>query len=107
MIGDLRLAKELAEASGFTITAGTPGYMAPEQGDNGARVDQRADVYAIGATVYRTVTGQVPGYGDTTVVRPRVLRPELPVEADQVIMRALQRDPNVRWPNARASPRSR
>ncbi|MEV2240890.1 protein kinase [Micromonospora sp. NPDC049891] len=48
LIADLGLAKALAVASGLTMRAGTPGYMAPEQDDALAIVDERADVYALG-----------------------------------------------------------
>ncbi|WP_117213793.1 protein kinase domain-containing protein [Allorhizocola rhizosphaerae] len=48
MIADLGLAKELAVASGLTARAGTPGFMAPEQDDPLAVVDERTDVFGLG-----------------------------------------------------------
>jgi eukaryotic-like serine/threonine-protein kinase len=57
LVADLGLAKALANASGFTIAAGTPGYMPPEQATPGGGLDIRADVYAIGATLYHMLTG--------------------------------------------------
>jgi eukaryotic-like serine/threonine-protein kinase len=48
LISDLGLAKSLAAASGLTVRAGTPGYMAPEQDDPFSAVDTRADVYGLG-----------------------------------------------------------
>jgi hypothetical protein len=48
VISDLGLAKSLVAASGLTVRAGTPGYMAPEQDDPFSTVDTRADVYGLG-----------------------------------------------------------
>ncbi|MBX3472025.1 MAG: protein kinase [Planctomycetes bacterium] len=64
VLTDFGLAKEVDRARGVTMTGqvlGTPAYMAPEQarGDN-ERVDRRADVYGLGATLYALLTGQPP-----------------------------------------------
>ena len=59
VIADLGLSKRLAEASGFTLAAGTPGYMAPEQ-SSGLDLDHRVDVYGVAATVYDLLTGTKP-----------------------------------------------
>lgn len=59
MIADLGMAKALAEASGLTMTAGTPAYMAPEQA-RGLPLDQRADVYGVAGVVYALIVGSPP-----------------------------------------------
>ncbi len=46
MLGDFGLAKDVAAAPGFTLAAGTPGYMAPEQARASDNIDRRADVFA-------------------------------------------------------------
>jgi serine/threonine protein kinase/WD40 repeat protein len=90
---------------------GTPNYMPPEQA-RGEPIDERADVYAIGAMLYHLLAGTPPYLGDdservlSTVVstppqplaeRARGAAPDLLAIAD----RAMARDPSVRYPSAR------
>ncbi len=112
LVADLGLAKAIAQASGFTVVAGTPGYMSPEQRVPGGGIDVRTDVYAIGALTYHMLTGQVPSpagsarsrSGDTTepAQRPSKLRSEVPGLVDDIVLRAIHRDPQRRWPSADA-----
>ncbi|HTJ39476.1 MAG TPA: serine/threonine-protein kinase [Dactylosporangium sp.] len=100
LVADLGLAKALANASGFTIAAGTPGYMPPEQASIGGGLDARADVYAVGATLYHMLTGGPPK--GRAPARPSQLRPGVPSTVDDVVRRALQHDPKQRWASAEA-----
>ncbi|MFF5075576.1 serine/threonine-protein kinase [Actinoplanes sp. NPDC000266] len=100
LVADLGLAKALAQGSGFTIVAGSPGYMAPEQARIGGGLDERADVYSLGALAYHMLTGHPPLDGD--LVRPSKLRPGIPAAVDAVVMRALAPAPGRRWPSAAA-----
>ena len=85
---------------------GTPEYMSPEQASSNV-IDQRSDVYAFGVLAYETLTGRLPFDGDTPLatlmkhqsdapVPPRRLRPELPPEVEQIVLRALVKRPEGR-----------
>ncbi|HYN17343.1 MAG TPA: serine/threonine-protein kinase, partial [Actinomycetes bacterium] len=91
---------------------GTPRYAAPEQAA-GQPVDGRSDGYALGCVLYECLTGQPPfpgGSGEAVLlahleaVPPRVtaLRPDLPPAIDQVVARAMAKDPADRFPSCRA-----
>ncbi len=86
---------------------GTPAYMAPEQARGSAHVDERADLYAVGAVLYRMLTGKPPYSGDEPAVvlgallheaprRPRTIAPEIPIGLEAVIQRAMARDLETR-----------
>ena len=92
-----------------TLTvAGTPEYMAPEQA-RGEQVDQRADVYALGATFYQLLTARTPVPSVTELEalirahqgppppKVRELRPDVPRELATIIDRCLARDPKARF----------
>jgi eukaryotic-like serine/threonine-protein kinase len=92
---------------------GTPQYMAPEQFQNSAGVDHRADIHAAGAIVYFMLTGKPPFDAPTMgqlfmriCVDPPppllALRPDLPPELDAVLRRALSKQPEERFENAAA-----
>ena len=93
---------------------GTIGYMAPEQLEDPTRIDARADLFALGTTMYWALTGREP-YADTgNVVRDvqhrltasppsvQVLRPEIPAEVSDVVTRLMELDPAKRFPTAQA-----
>ena len=98
---DFGLAK-LMSPSRFTLTSramGTPYYMAPEQTLASKDVDHRADVYAVGAVCYELLTGRVP----MGALRwPSTLRGDVPQATDEVLQRALEPDPDDRWPDIEA-----
>jgi serine/threonine protein kinase/tetratricopeptide (TPR) repeat protein len=90
---------------------GTPGYMAPEQIRARGVVDERADVYALGAMLYEMVTGALPfratnlmevlhQHLNAPVPDARALRPELPPALNDVIQRAMAKAPGERYPSS-------
>jgi serine/threonine-protein kinase len=103
---------KVAQAGGEALTKtgvvmGTPDYMAPEQA-RGERVDARADVYAVGAILYRALTGKKPFEGldamaTLTAVlvqepgRPTLVNPDVPLALELVIQRAMAKNPKDRY----------
>jgi eukaryotic-like serine/threonine-protein kinase len=89
--------------------AGTPAYMAPEM-VSGERVDERSDVYLLGATLHEALTGELRNRGETMeAVLVSAMRPEsciydtrVPAEIAAIMNRATSRDPNDRFPSAMA-----
>jgi serine/threonine-protein kinase len=97
---DFGLAKALHPgAKGASVVAGTPDYMAPEQ-LAGADVDGRADLFALGVTLYQILTGDLPFQGalrTPDVAGPSTLAPWLNAALDPTVLRALALDPTVRY----------
>jgi serine/threonine protein kinase len=90
LLADMGLAKDLAAASGLTVHAGSPGYMAPEQ-RNGAQIDGRADIYAASAVVLRLLSGAPPSTEKRLSI-PAAIDPAV----GRVLRRGLAHDPAQR-----------
>jgi serine/threonine-protein kinase len=91
-------------------SVGTPYYMSPEQ-VRGEALDARADLYSLGATLYRVLTGEPPFDAPSPmsvlakhltddVVPPRRRTPTLPLEADRIVLRAMQKARDARYGSA-------
>jgi eukaryotic-like serine/threonine-protein kinase len=91
-------------------SVGTPDYMAPEQ-VKGKRGDARTDLYALGVILYEMLTGVVPFHEDslyaamrkkveTLPVPPRQLRPEIDPAIEEVVLHALEPNPEDRFESA-------
>lgn len=78
---------------------GTPQYMAPEQVENPAEVDRRADIYALGVVFYQMLTGELPGQ---PIVPPSRACGTVQIDArlDEIVLRALERKPELRYQQA-------
>jgi serine/threonine-protein kinase len=92
---------------------GTIKYMAPEQIENSGRVTPLSDVRSLAAILYECLVGRPPFEAPSVEQllyrilneRPdsmRSLRADVPLELDQIVMRALEREPSLRFPSARA-----
>jgi serine/threonine protein kinase len=80
------------------IGALEPGYAAPEV--YAGHVDQHGDIYALGALLHRILSGTDPvNYAPGALPPLRSLRPSLSPEVEQAVARALELDPNDRWPD--------
>ena len=113
---DFALASSVAEIrpefSHHSEIVGTLAYLAPEAtGRTGRPVDQRADLYALGAVLYELATGEPPfGTGDPlrlihdhlarVPVRPAEANPAVPVPLSAVIMHLLEKEPDSRYQTA-------
>jgi serine/threonine-protein kinase len=91
---------------------GSPDYISPEQLKN-KRGDARSDLYAVGVMLYEMLTGETPFHGANPfavmharlVSSPRApseINPEISPGVDQIVVRALQPDPDLRYANAPA-----
>jgi len=89
---------------------GTAQYLSPEQA-KGAPVDQTSDLYSVGIVLYELLTGKVPFTGDSPVEiamkhisaipePPSSLRPDVPEDLDLIVLRALAKTPEDRYPSA-------
>jgi tRNA A-37 threonylcarbamoyl transferase component Bud32 len=103
-IMDFGLAKMLEEVrKATTVVGGTPYYMAPEQ-SSGSGVDHRADLYALGVTLFELVTGKVPfsdgdipfHHRNTPAPDPREREPSVPEAMAVLILTLLAKDPDER-----------
>lgn len=99
-IADFGIAKMLGQdASDWDVSesqpAGTPQYMAPEQQRPG-RADHRADIYSLGVVLYEMLTGELPA----RPLQPPSRRLQIDVRIDQIVLRALEASPEMRFGTA-------
>ena len=114
LVADFGIAKA-AESGDFTtegLMVGTAKYVAPEQVE-GKPVDGRTDVYSLGIVLYESLCGRPPFQGETDAatalqrlhavpLRPRQVHAEIPRSVEAIVMRSMERDPSLRYPDADA-----
>ncbi len=111
-VTDFGIAKAVSNSTitAFGTTIGSVHYFSPEHA-RGGYTDAKSDLYSLGVVMYEMVTGKVPFDADTPVsvalkhlqeqpVEPIKLNPNIPVSINKIIMKALQKDPNLRYQTA-------
>lgn len=99
---DFGLAKSVSAGAKASQVAGTPPYMPLEQ-LQGREVDHRADLFAVGCSLYEMLTATLPFEGFDRSTAPRSVQladPTLPAVLDRILQRALQADPAARYQSA-------
>lgn len=114
LITDFGLAKLLDNNQGDTCTGdafGSPSYISPEQAMDASRVDERSDIYGLGATLYHAITGRSPFQASSIgrvidqvmrsePVEPRQLNPHVDRDLETICLKCLAKDPNRRFASA-------
>ncbi len=113
-VTDFGIAKQ-PNAESVTMTdkaIGTVNYISPEQA-SGVKVDSRTDIYSVGVMLYEMVTGRLPFIADSPVavammqvsnepLAPREINSQIPVGLEQIILKAMQKNPDDRFASAGA-----
>lgn len=107
------LVMELSAIREEKMIAGTFGYMSPEAtGILDKRIDERSDLYSLGVVFYHLLTGAPPFKGveinqllhqQVALIpsRPRKINPEIPAVLEEIILKLLHKDPDLRYQSAR------
>ena len=111
-VTDFGIAKSVSNSTitAFGTTLGSVHYFSPEHA-RGGFTDAKSDIYSLGVVLYEMLTGKVPFDADTPVsvalkhmqeepVEPRLVNPEIPVAMNNIIMKAMKKDPNERYQSA-------
>jgi serine/threonine-protein kinase len=111
LVGYRSLEGEDTKLTQEGVLAGTPAYMSPEQAVGKLALDAPSDIYSLGAVAYLLLTGKPPFPRQTAVqmmvahiyepVAPLTdLRPEVPADVQEVVLRCLRKAPEQRFPDA-------
>ena len=115
-VSDFGLAKRESPGASLTTTGaivGTPLYMAPEQAAGRSETTPSCDVFSLGAILYALLTGRPPFQASSPVgtllqlleqdpTPPRELNPQLSRDLEMIVLRAIQKPPELRYPSAGA-----
>lgn len=111
-VTDFGIAKAVSNSTitAFGTTIGSVHYFSPEQAKGGF-TDAKSDLYSLGVVMYEMLTGEVPFDADTPVSvalkhmqeeakEPIELNPEIPTAVNQIVVKAMQKEPTARYQNA-------
>ena len=111
-VTDFGIAKAVSNSTitAFGTTIGSVHYFSPEHA-RGGFTDAKSDIYSLGIVMYEMLTGKVPFDADTPVsvalkqvqeeaVEPIKYNPSIPISVNRIILKAMQKDPNLRYQNA-------
>lgn len=111
-VTDFGIAKAVSNSTitAFGTTIGSVHYFSPEHAKGGF-TDAKSDLYSLGVVMYEMLTGRVPFDADTPVsvalkhmqekpVEPVKLNPSIPFAVNQIIMKAMEKEPSLRYQNA-------
>lgn len=111
-VTDFGIAKAVSNSTitAFGTTIGSVHYFSPEHA-RGGFTDAKSDLYSLGVVMYEMLTGKVPFDADTPVsvalkhmqempVEPKELNPNIPQSVNDIIMKAMQKDANLRYQSA-------
>jgi len=111
-VTDFGIAKAVSNSTitAFGTTIGSVHYFSPEHA-RGEFTDAKSDLYSLGVVMYEMLTGKVPFDADTPVsvalkqvqeepVDPKTYNPNIPVSVNRIILKAMQKDPNLRYQSA-------
>lgn len=111
-VTDFGIAKSVSNSTitAFGTTLGSVHYFSPEHA-RGGYTDAKSDLYSLGVVLYEMLTGKVPFDADTPVsvalkhmqeepVEPIKINPAIPTAINSIVMKAMKKDPNLRYQNA-------
>ena len=111
-VTDFGIAKSVSNSTitAFGTTLGSVHYFSPEHA-RGGYTDAKSDLYSLGVVLYEMLTGKVPFDADTPVsvalkhmqeqpVEPITINSEIPIAVNNIVMRAMKKDPNLRYQTA-------
>ena len=111
-VTDFGIAKAVSNSTitAFGTTMGSVHYFSPEHARGGI-TDAKSDLYSLGVVMYEMLTGKVPFDADTPVsvalkhiqekpVEPKVVNPSIPKAVNDIVMKAMQKEPSLRYQNA-------
>jgi|GEM_PF-731352 len=100
---DFGTSRRMEDVWVFTRGQGTEQYMAPEVALDNKRVSMKSDLYSLGVILYEIATGDIPFHSNLerlqgkSLVKPRELNSAIPGDLEKIILKCLERDPDLRY----------